>query len=765
MGAILEVGSPAAGVSRSGGEKQRPVPLFLMIDSLQTGGSERQFAALAQSIDPSRFTVQTGCLQKKGPFLDLVPGIKEFSLGGSLYGPTAFKTIVRLSRHLRRFQCQIAYAFDFYTNFVLIPAARLARVPVILGSQRQLGDLLSPAKAWAQRRVLGYCDTVVCNSQAAAERLIQQGIAADRLAVIGNGLPQSFFARSTPVLPPSRSKVRVGMIARMNSRSKNHASFLRAAVLVSRKFPDVEFVLAGDGPLRMELLDQAKDLGLHQITFLGDSQDVPAVLASLDISVMPSASESLSNAILESMAAGIPVIASKVGGNGELLASDRGILVTPGDDHGLAQAIERLIRNASLRTEYGARAREFALTQFSMEKIKQEHQELYRKLLRRKTGIAKPHPVPVRSEPCINVAIVAASSRYIGGQSVQAASLISNWTDDPEVRAHFTPIDPAFPKSVKWAELVPFLRTVLREPIYVAQLWKDTKQVDIVHAFAASYWSFLIAAGSAVLVGRLRGKKVLIHYHSGEAADHLERSVAASRIIGSADGIVVPSEYLLNIFSRYGLRAEVVPNTIDCAHFRFRKRNPLRAHFICNRGFHPYYRVDLVVRAFAKIQKQFPSAQLDMIGGGPEETSLRSMVKQLALRNVRFIGPVPQREMPKFYDAADLFINASEVDNMPVSVLEAFASGMPVVSSDAGGIPHIVEDGCTGLLSAVGDYSALAENALSLLKDHELALRISGAAYEWVQSCGWHAVRGRWIEQYRKLLNSGQNDTGEANVA
>ena len=106
------------------------------------------------------------------------------------------------------------------------------------------------------------------------------------------------------------------MIARMNAQSKNHKMFLRAAARLCGRFPDVEFVLVGDGPLRPELEREAESLGLKaQVSFLGDRQDIPAVLASLDVCVLPSSSESLSNAILESMAAGVPVVASRVGGN------------------------------------------------------------------------------------------------------------------------------------------------------------------------------------------------------------------------------------------------------------------------------------------------------------------------------------------------------------------------------------------------------------------------------------------------------------------
>ena len=402
----------------------RPLPgLFLMTDSFEMGGSERQFAALARCLNPAAFRVQLGCIQRRGTFLDGLGHVPEFSLGGSLYGLKSLWTRLRLVQYLRRNNVAVAHAFDFYTNLTLIPAARLAGVPVVIGSQRQLGDLLSRSKSCTQTAVFSWCDAVVCNSRAAAVRLVEQGLPKRRVAVIGNGLPASAFAETLPALPRSPGILRVGMIARMNSRSKNHKVFLCAASRLCGRFPGVEFLLVGDGPLRPELEREVASLGLRSHAFfLGDRTDIPAILASLDVLVQPSSSESLSNAILESLAAGVPVVASKVGGNPELITQDRGTLVAPDDDRALADAIEHLLRDPAMCAEFGSNAKQFARANFTVEHMRKRYEELYAELLEKKKWHAsRSHrPSTALRGDRVRVALVAASPRYVGGQSEPA---------------------------------------------------------------------------------------------------------------------------------------------------------------------------------------------------------------------------------------------------------------------------------------------------------------------------------------------------------
>ena len=355
-----------------------------MIDSLQTGGSERQFVALSRSLDRNQFRVGLGCIQAKGAFLDGL-NADTFPLGGSLYGWRSWKTRVRLGRHLRERRMDIAHAFDFYSNLTLLPAARLARIPVVIGSQRQLGDLLTPSQSRAQTMMFHWCDAVVCNSSAAAKRLVEEGLPEDKIKVIWNGLGPEAFATTAPALPRRPGGLRVGMIARMNSSAKNHSLLLRAAARLQGKLQNIEFVMVGDGPLRPRLEQETASLGLQdRVHFLGDRRDVPAILASLDLTVLPSDSESLSNSIIESMAAGVPVVASEVGGNPELLTRERGKLVPAGEETNLAEAMGALLQNEALRTQMGQNCRRFALENFTIEKMRSEHEQLYLQLLARK---------------------------------------------------------------------------------------------------------------------------------------------------------------------------------------------------------------------------------------------------------------------------------------------------------------------------------------------------------------------------------------------
>lgn len=376
-------GSNMAGMAKSSSEA--PVPgVFLMIDSLQTGGSERQFVALSRSLDPTHFRVGLGCIQAKGAFLEGL-NVETFPLGGSLYGWRSWKNRMRLGRHLREQRINVAHAFDFYANLTLLPAARLAGIPVVIGSQRQLGDLLTPMQSRAQRMMFRWCDAVVCNSRAAAERLIREGLPEEKINVIWNGLGAEAFAPAGPALPRRPGWLRVGMIARMNSSSKNHSLLLRAAARLQDKLQNVELVMVGDGPLRPGLEQQAASLGLgSRVQFLGDRRDVAGILASLDLTVLPSDSESLSNAVIESMAAGVPVVASKVGGNPELLTQERGMLVTAGEESSLAEAMRVLLQNDALRIQMGQNCRRFALENFTIEQMRRKHEQLYIQLLARK---------------------------------------------------------------------------------------------------------------------------------------------------------------------------------------------------------------------------------------------------------------------------------------------------------------------------------------------------------------------------------------------
>jgi glycosyltransferase involved in cell wall biosynthesis len=747
---------PHSALSSSPFDSSRAI--FLMINSLETGGTERQFVEVARAMRNRGLSVQLACLQKKGPLLEGLGELYQWPLGGSLYGTRSLRSRWQLMRHLWGAGVGVAHAFDFYANLMLIPAAKLARVPVVIGSHRQLGDLLTPAQFRAQLATFRLCDRVVCNSRAAADRLAQAGLPEAKLVVVGNGLPPEAFAETVPAPARRQGILRVGMIARMNAAYKNHSAFLRCGARARRTFSNLQLVLVGDGPLRPQLEREAAELGLQgSVIFLGDRRDIPAILAGMDVSVVPSISESLSNVMLESMAAGVPVVASAVGGNIELADDERAILVPPGNDEALAAGLERVLADQGFRSAMGVRARQFARENFSMERVLEQYSAVYAEVFASRGkpagGMLKIHSEPkIRSR--LRVALVAPTLRYVGGQAVQADLLVRHWKDDPEIEARFVPVDPGPLYGLGWVERVPGLRTLLREPRYVLALSRSLKDVDVVHIFSASYSSFLLAPLPAWLVARRLRKKTLINYRSGECRDHLRKSAVARRVLKRTDRLVVPSGYLVDVLKEFGLAGQAIPNLVDGSQFSFRVRRPLRPHLLCTRGFHPYYCVDVVVRAFAEVQKVFPEARLDLVGAGPLEAEIRTLVRELQLAGIEFKGVAGRGEIGSCCDQADIFINASRLDNMPVSILEAFASGLPVVSTEPEGMRYLVEHGRTGLLSAVGQERALAENVIRVLRDPELAEQLVLNARREMENYSWPVVRQQWLAIYRAMTSA-----------
>jgi glycosyltransferase involved in cell wall biosynthesis len=352
----------------------------------------------------------------------------------------------------------------------------------------------------------------------------------------------------------------------------------------------------------------------------------------------------------------------------------------------------------------------------------------------------------------LRVAFVAPSLRILGGQAVQAHRLVEAWRDDPDVDAWLVPVNPLPPDPFSRAVAVKYLRTLATEATYVAGLARELRRADVAHVFSASYTSFLLAPLPAMLMARAIGRPVILNYRSGQAPDHLRRSRIARASIAKADRTIVPSRFLVEVFSTFGLNATAVPNVVDLERFRFRERVPLRPRLLSTRNFEPLYNVACTLRAFAIVQQRFPDAELTLVGGGSLDQKLRSLVNSLVLRHVTFIGRVPPHEIAAFYAAHDLYVQSPNIDNMPTSILEAFASGLPVVSTDTGGVPAILTDGTHGLLAPCDDHRALADRIVRLLEHPVLARSLSRNAVATCEAYTWPRVREQWLAHYRGVL-------------
>jgi L-malate glycosyltransferase len=355
------------------------------------------------------------------------------------------------------------------------------------------------------------------------------------------------------------------------------------------------------------------------------------------------------------------------------------------------------------------------------------------------------------------VLIVGPSRRFLGGQAVQAERLLRRFAAEPGVNVQFLPVDPALPGPLAALQRIKYVRTVVTSLAYWATLLARVPRTDVIHAFSASYWSFLLAPVPAMLVGRLFGKRVYVNYRSGEARDHLTRYGHAVPLLRLAHDIVTPSGYLRDVFADFGLHASVVENFVEIDRLPYRRRTELPPRFLANRNFEAHYDVATVLRAFAIIQRDVPDASLTVVGDGPLRASLHALAQELALANVTFTGAVPPERMPSLYDDASIYLNSPVIDNMPNSVIEAFACGLPVVTSNAGGIPYIVRDGENGRMVPAGDADALARAALAAYRAPDETLRLADTARaECLARYTWPAVRDRWLALYGATPANGQ---------
>lgn len=347
----------------------------------------------------------------------------------------------------------------------------------------------------------------------------------------------------------------------------------------------------------------------------------------------------------------------------------------------------------------------------------------------------------------VKIALVAPSLKNVGGQSIQAQRLRDAFAASEEIELNFIPNDP--PSRL---ENVKFLRTIFSSVKFWRTLLAEIPKNDVVHVFSSGTTSYIISTLPPLFAAKFFGKKAILNYHTGEAAAHLKNwRLTARPTMRAFDRIVVPSQFLIDVFAEFKLRAEAIYNFVESENFKFRFRNPLKPIFLSNRNFEAHYQVADVLRAFQLIARKFPESALIVAGYGSEEANLKKLAAELNLANIEFIGRVEQSKMPEIYNRADVYLNSSIVDNMPLSIVEAFACGLPVVSTDAGGIPYIVETGETGLLVKKNDYRALARQAIRLFEEENLAQRIIENASAESRKYNRENASDDWAKLYKEL--------------
>jgi glycosyltransferase involved in cell wall biosynthesis len=305
------------------------------------------------------------------------------------------------------------------------------------------------------------------------------------------------------------------------------------------------------------------------------------------------------------------------------------------------------------------------------------------------------------------------------------------------------------------------MRTAANLPGYIGQLLARVPRYDIVHVFSASLWSYALWTLPAILAARLWRKRLIVNYRDGRAAEHVTTWRTALPTLRMADAIVCPSGYLVDVFRDFGLPARSIFNILDFGQFHYRDRAPLRPRFLTNRILEPLYNVECILRAFALVQRQRSDATLTIAHDGASRPALERLARDLALHATTFLGTVDYARVPALYDDADLYVTTPYADCMPGSLLECFASGLPVIATRVGGIPYILSHGETGWLIEPDDHEGLAAAALRLIEDPDLSRSLTARARVEVRKYAWDGgVREQWLNLYEELAPT-SNAAGE----
>jgi len=354
----------------------------------------------------------------------------------------------------------------------------------------------------------------------------------------------------------------------------------------------------------------------------------------------------------------------------------------------------------------------------------------------------------------LHIGLVAPAPPPYGGMANQAQQLRRLLDQEGNLKVSFVQTNPAYtPKII--AE-IKGIRALFRLVQYVTKIIRLVNQVDVIHLFANSGWSWQLFSAPVLWIAWLSRTPVIVNYRGGEAGVYFKQSIRwVAPSMNKSSAIVVPSEYLKSIFSQFNFETCIIPNIIDLQRFKQATNTGLEnkcPHLIVTRNLEAIYGLSTAIQAVAYLKRKNIAVKLSIAGSGKQETTLRQLVSDLGLsETVFFTGKLTPEQIIELYQTADIMLNPTTVDNMPNSILEAMASRVAIITTNVGGIPHIVENEKTALFVNVNDSKAMAECVIRLINDSQLYSNLTTNGYTTVKQYEWSQVKQDWLALYQKL--------------
>jgi Glycosyltransferase len=748
----------------------------LVAGTLGRGGAEKQILLMARALRAAGTDVRVYSLTRGETYESklLASGVGVHSVGGGSFPPLR---LVALTAALGRFRPHVVQACHTFVNLYAAVAAK----PIGAISIGALRDTPANARrgngAWTALH-FSLPQALIVNSSCAAEELARGRRKARPLFVLPNVI-------EVPGPPPERAAtdrgpVHAAFVGRLIPLKRLDV-FLRALAIARREVPRLRAVIAGDGAERPRMEALARDLGLvaPALTFLGTVEAVDDLLRSVDLLVLSSDEEGFPNVVLEAMAAGLPVVATRAGDAARAVQEGRtGFVVPVGDVPALAARMAELARSPELRRRLGGAGFERARDVYGTGPLASRLFAIYRELAERTNhqrtvvalggrgrsvhrqfpgGDSAPGPTvgrllaagagsvmeaatalvsAARPRLCIVGPLVGRNPGYVTTPGETLAEMLRNAGYSVLTVSHSTN------RYVRFADVVYTLLGNLR-------------RIDVLVLSVYGGPSFIIEDAASLLAKRF-GVPIVMHLHGGAMPQFMARFPRwTRRVLGRAHILVTPSEYLARLLRKYGFDAEAIPNMINLEAYPYRHRVAVRPRLLWMRAFHSIYHPEMAVRVLARVRERLPEATLVMAG---QDKGLKPAVKRLAAElglagAIRFAGFLDTEGKSREFAAADVFINTNRIDNQPVSVIEVLASGLPVVATAVGGVPDLLKHGETGLLVPDGDVEAMAEAVVRLTEDGSLAGRLSSGGRGLAARFDAGAVFARWEVLFGRVLS------------
>jgi glycosyltransferase involved in cell wall biosynthesis len=741
-----------------------------VVDDLRVGGAQTHLTRLVQELSRRGHALEVVCMGPSQPAVtSAIPvdvPVASFRLA-SVRAPDFAPQLVALVAHLRRRRPEVVHTYLNTAGVFGLLAARVAGVPHVVTSRRDIGIFRSgrirSLEAFLSRR---WADRVFCVCEAVARAVRRdEGIPEDKLRVLLNGIDVTGVA---PRAAGRQGPVRFGIVAAVNRVEKGHREFVEAAALASRGASSVEFHVVGDGPLRPGLEARAAELGIGgQTVFHGERRDILAFLDTIDVLVVPSYTEGISNAALEAMAKGLPVIATGVDGNLETVDDGTtGLLVPPRDPEALARAMERYAADPTLRSAHGRAGRERLDRLFTVGRMADRYEEEYAAIVGR---ARRPRIALVESSSG-----VGGTAKYVRQlvdtldgcfETVVLARASVGWYRGIEARAGqaiffggrpgTTP--PSRSRLRTYAGRASDLLRMLPRFLYYRRRLRSLR-VDLVHTNNNVFEHVPVLAAARSL-----GLPSICHLHDQVPLTRIERMT-----VGWPDRFFVLSRAAQETYGRDvpAAKLRVVHNGLILKDYEAERLPPasrtlthpavgLVGRLVSWKGH------ETVVRAMPRILAEVPSARFYFIGDDPSgDGSTRERLVGLAGE----LGCAGALELTGWVDDPRALLAQLDVSVVPSTspepfglvILESMALGVPVVASRHGGPLDIINNDVDGLFHEPGDSAGLAAQVVRLLIDGPLADRLSAAAKETVtRRFSMEAVAAVVAESYSELLGPG----------